>query len=279
MHEFVGLVTATQRCAAIIARPDLRELAVGCGLMLHGTARLEGPNRAGATSQSGADSVTLTVSAHPGARDEERRSIALAPGVEHDLDDSLVDPSAPGCLFADAGAPPRVDVRVDRAWEQDTDRGGRVPVLVLSVPRLGIVRRENLDQHEYCHGHRFVAAALLDVTCAVFGSGVTYHVRARDGAIYVSSDWGDEDGTSRDVLGGVALPCGAAITWPRVHWPNPKWAPYGDSAACRYAHDLCEDPCTESFTDENGDFTDKGNDCQLRCSNARSACRDRPGTK
>jgi hypothetical protein len=278
VREVIGHVASAQRCAATVARHDLRELTVGCGLTLHATARLGGPSTATPPLDGEADRIALTI-AHLGSRGDEQRSIALDHSTKHALDDSLVDPSPPGCLPVAAGTPPRIDVRVDRDWVADGAGSTRAPVLVLRVPRLRIEHRLTLEEHEYCHGHEFPAAGRLDVTCEVYGSSVTLHVRIRDGALFLSSDWGDDDGASTEVLGGVAIPCGAMFAWPRVHWPNPKWAPYGDSATCRYRYDLCEDRCTKSFTDAEGHFTDRGNDCETRCWNALSACREQTAAK
>src|SRR5262249_26313353 len=150
-----------------------------------------------------------------------------------------------------------IDVRVDEQWGKEA-QGISFLFLVLRVPRAGIEHRESFDEHTYCHGHRFPADNRLDVDCGAFASGAKLHFRVRNGVFFISPSGSSEDGARTAVLGAVAIPCPAQVAWPRVHWPNPKWKPYGDTAACRYRQDLCEDRCTESFTDARGEFTEEG---------------------
>jgi hypothetical protein len=275
VHERVGPLGAGQLCT--VQYEALREAAlnVGCGLTMYARARFERPYPAPPGTDSEPKSIVLTVGSVPPDK-EGGRGIDLAPGLHYVFDETFADPSAPGCV-ATSGPAPRVDVQVERQWGHNPEVPG-APVLVLRVPAAKFTYPMPLDVYEYCHGHRFPAAHRLQIDCREFGSSSVPKVEERGGALFASIRWYGEDGGQLALFGGVPLPCNATVALPRVHWPNPKWQPYGQSARCAYGFDLCNDSC-EDLSDAEGEFREAGADCTRRCGDARSACEGRPTAK
>jgi hypothetical protein len=273
VREIAGTVAATHRCA--VAPPARRRrsrtpggdegLSVACGLELEVRFALSGTEgRAGKLWTSGG---TLS-------RAEPSRDVPLpSPGALVTLDPTLPDPAG-GCVpsSGDAGAPD-VDVRAERKTVQAQDPSQPASVsLVLGLPALGVEWREEGIADEYCHGTRIPVAGRLQIGCASAESQTTVTLSTRDGALWLESHLRDYDLDRTDVYGGVALPCGAKVTLPRVHWPNPRWSPVGNCPPCAYAHDLCTDGCYERYGDAEGNLSDRGAECVNVCDDPYQRC-------
>lgn len=268
-HEIVGAVGPSHRCEARYAlpehgtRPTHDHVDVGCGVALSASALLApASNRVELFVTAG----PTIVSARPGVRWVEVAS--PAPVV---LDDVLLDPAQPTCVASDAGPAPVLEVRVEKTSHID-DSAAVVPELAIVVPALGIDQRSDWSNASYCHGTRYAAAGRFDLSCSYADSSETRRVSVHDGALFVETLSGSLGHERSSPLGGVALPCGATVHFPRVHLPGAKWSPTGTCPACQLPRDLCADPCMEKLTDADGKLTEEGMTCQGRCDATFQSC-------
>jgi len=268
-HEIVGTVAPAHRCVAGFALPAhgtraaRDHLDVGCGAALSASALLPPASNRVELFVTAGPTVT---SAKPGVR-----WVDVASSAPIVLDDALSDPAAPACVASDAGAAPVVEVLVEKASHLD-DGAAVVHELAILVPALGIDVTTDWSSASYCHGTRYAAARRFDLRCAYADSSETRRLSVHDGALFVKTLSGSLDHAQATSLGGVALPCGATVRFPRVHLPGAKWSPTGNCPACQTARDLCADPCMEKLTDADGKLTEEGFACQGRCDATFEAC-------
>lgn len=258
VRERLGAVAVTHRCRARVIRKPASApyLNIGCGFGMGLSARI-GVAR---------DGSTLRVSG------VAQRDITLPAHGELTLDPTIVDDTAPGCLPVAPGVVTPIVVKADRVKRGSSPGEPEAWELVARVPLLNLEYREALVPTEYCHGRLLSAANDWSVTCLASESSSTLRIWIEDAMLFGASVAGSYDGESVAELGGVIMHCGGKLSWPKVHWPNPKWSPVGNCPHCQYPSDLCLDRCAETMTGPDGRYTDKGLACRERCQAAFDKC-------
>ncbi len=256
VERVVAVIPSEQRCAAESNKArgaGLFGLMVGCGFAPRVSVFHRG------------DSLSIEPVGGPPS------SLLLPAGATvKGIDGPLADPaSGAGCEGVPARKKPLsvlIDYRAD-----DPTNAAESQMVHLLIPEFKVDLTLGSGVHEYCRGSHDPHKKTYRTSCSTGEGGSSVKLSIEGDSLLISTSSSDYDSSSHSTLGGLQLPCGAAVSFPKLHHKGRRYSPMGGPCfgRCGDAHELCEERCITRYSEAEDSPRPE---CQLRCSSQLSSC-------